>query len=86
MKTRISPNTNPRNSAGMPTGGNRGDDGTGRDHYGGDGDVTPAVLGDGPRVEEQELDVEQQEDDRHQIVSATSNRCRASPIGSMPDS
>ena len=69
MKTRISPKTRLRKSGGMPaTTGGAGADAVAA------GTAAAAVavgapLRDGPRIEEEQLDVEQQEDDRHQVVA-----------------
>ena len=71
MNSRISPKTRPRNSAGIPAavGGKlvrrRRD--------------PRAPLRHGPRIKEQELDVEEQKDNRHQIVP------NVKPLSSVAD-
>ena len=70
MKTRISPKTSLRKSAGMPDadapGGGPTTASAGAAAAGG---VAGAPLRDGPGVQEQQLHVEQQEHDRHQVVA-----------------
>ena len=85
MKTRISQKTRARNSAGMPARP------TGRPPAPRRPQLGAAPLGHGPGIEEEQLDVEQQEHDRDQVIAdveplpGVADRVHARLVGHLLD-